>query len=132
MTKVGLKPYWGTARPNPWPAKLLSGTPGTPGIPSATAAGGGAVIGVAPNAEASGLVVAAGAVQLGGTDNDPIEAALPKPADIVPPRPPNSPAPCSGPATALPSPLAAAPAASAACCPLPSKLRKGAIVLLGM
>src|SRR5271167_3574973 len=50
-TKVGRKPYWGTARPEAW---LMLPPNGTPGIPAATA-GGGATIGVPPSAADSGL-----------------------------------------------------------------------------
>lgn len=52
---------------------------GIPGMPAATA-GGGATIGVPPNAEPKGLASGAAAVQLGGTDKVPTVAALPRPA----------------------------------------------------
>lgn len=107
----------------PRPAILASGIPGKP---SATV--GGAVSGVPPKIEAIELIGGAIAVQVGGTDSEPIEAAWPAPADTAPLRPPSPP---SGP----PSPAAAAcPSASPAALPplAPSRLRKGATVLLGM
>lgn len=55
---------------------------GIPGMPAATA-GGGATIGVPPNAEPKGLASGAAAVQLGGTDKVPTVAALPRPAARV-------------------------------------------------
>lgn len=100
-------------------------------MPAATA-GGGATIGVPPNAEPKGLASGAAAVQLGGTDKVPTVAALPRPAATVPPSPPAEP---SGATSAPPSPPLVAspntsPAASAAATP-PSRPKKGAIVLLG-
>ena len=104
---MGRKPYCGTARPYPGPAELPNGIPGIP----AASAGGGAVIGVPPNVEASGLVNGAGAVQLGGTDSGPIKEARPRPADTEEPAPPR-PAKLERPR--VPSPAAADGAASAA------------------
>ena len=101
------------------------------GMPGAAAAG--AVSGLPPIAEARGLIGGgATVVQLGGTDNGPIEAALPNPPDTAPPRPPSPLMPPSGSASPAPSPpLAASPNASPAA-PAPNKLVKAPNVLLGM
>jgi hypothetical protein len=129
-TKLGRKPYWGMERPRAWPAMLPSGTGG---MPAATAEG--ATMGVPPSVEDRGPCSGAAAVQLGGTDSGPISAALPRPADAALPRPPSPLMPLSGPATASPSPLAAAfpnesPTAEAAAPPV-RKPMNGPIVLLG-
>lgn len=67
---VSRSPYLG-ALPMWFPAVLAIGMPGIMGITPP----GGALRGVAPSAEARGLVGGARAVQLAGTDNGPIDAA---------------------------------------------------------
>src|SRR5882757_529772 len=90
-TKLGLKPYWGTARPKPGPPVPK----GTGGMLPAIAVSG-AIMGVPPSVEASGLASGEAPTQLGGTDSVPTAPALPKAADIALPRPPVP----SGPVTA--------------------------------
>ena len=91
-TKLGLKPYWGTARPKPCPP-VPKGTGGM--LPAI--AGSGAIMGVPPNVEASGLASGEAPAQLGGTDSVPTAPALPRAAEIALPKPPVP----SGPVTAL-------------------------------
>ncbi|GAQ37960.1 hypothetical protein MPS_3936 [Mycobacterium pseudoshottsii JCM 15466] len=78
---------------------MLAGPCAVRGAPAAT---DGKVATAAPTGEV--------AAQVGGTDNDPIEAAFPTPADTAVPNPPNPPRPGAAP----PRPLLAAMAASSA------------------
>lgn len=76
----------------------------TPGTPAATS--GGAASGVPPNAEVVGEPAeGVAAVQLGGTDNDPMDAPWPTPADIDEPAAP-SPATPDTPCVPEPRPAA--------------------------
>src|ERR1700753_4194459 len=94
---------------------------GTGGMPAAIA-GGGAIIGVPPSAEASGPAPGAGVVQVGGTDSAPMTGELPRPAATVFPRPLTA---LAGASIASPAALPAA-SPSALPAPDPARPRKGA------
>src|ERR1700733_13156547 len=120
MTMVGRKPYLGAAAA----AVLVAAAPDGIGMPGITGtAEFGAFRGVAPSADASGLLGVAIKVQDGGTDTGPSMAALPRPAEMPLPAPPSpdspeipgttaalEPSPPATPAgTMLPTPFIPAP-----------------------
>lgn len=102
---VGRKPYLGAAAA----AVLVAAAPDGIGMPGITGtAEDGAFRGVAPSADASGLLGVAIEVQAGGTDTGPSVAALPRLAEMplpAPPRPDMPDAPGS-PSPPEPSPAA--------------------------
>src|ERR1700689_1273814 len=86
MTMVGRKPYLGAAAA----AALVAAAPDGIGMPGITGTAEDAAFrGVAPNADANGLLGVAIAVHAGGTDSGPSVAALPTPAEMALPAPPS-------------------------------------------